>query len=191
MPVRRAFLIFKHGALWLWRAVALVLLTGAIIFAGLVLGLRYWILPSIDHYRPRIVQALSDATRQRIDIGRIEGEWDGLRPRLILRDLRLLDREGHERLHLEQVDSTLAWLSLFVGELQFSSIDLHHLQLAARRTASGTVEVAGIVMGEAKDTGGSGLGEWLLRQHRIALHDSELTWTDETLSQLPLELADV
>ena len=191
MPFHFAFRLFKHGAAWGYRLLAIGVAVCALVFALLVLLLRYWILPNIDTYRPLIVQALSRATHQRIDIGHIEGEWDGLRPRLILRDVRLLDRQGTERLHLEEVDSTLAWWSLFAGELQFYAIELQHLQLAVRRTASGSFEVAGIVAGQSEDSGGGGLGDWLLRQHRIVLRDSELSWTDETLSDMPLQLQDV
>lgn len=191
MPVRFALTLFKHGAVWLYRLVALAVLTCAVTFFVLVLVLRYWILPNIDEYRPLIVQALTHATNQRIDIGYIAGEWDGLRPRLRLRDLRLLDREGRERLRLEEVDSTLAWWSLFAGELRFYEIELRNLKLEARRTAAGNVEVAGIVLGQSDEAGGNGLGDWLLEQYRIVLRDSELTWSDEVLSGAPLQLQDV
>lgn len=191
MPVRFALRLVKYGAVWVYRLAALCVLACAVIFVALVLLLRYWILPQIDTYRPTIVFALSKATNQRIDIGYIEGEWDGLRPRLLLRDLRLLDGEGRERLHLEQVDSTLAWVSLFAGELRFYSIEVQNLKLAARRTAAGNLEVAGIVLGQADEAGGSGLGDWLLQQYRIVLRDSELTWSDEVLSGAPLQLQDV
>jgi uncharacterized protein (TIGR02099 family) len=189
--MRFAFRLAKHSALWAYRLIAIALFTCALVFAGIVLALRYWILPNIDEYRPRVIQALADASRQRVELGRIEGEWDGMRPRLILRDLRLFDQQGRERVHLDEVDSTLAWLSLFSGELQFYSIELRHLRLEARRNASGTLDVAGVVIGESNDGGGSGLGDWLLRQHRIVLEDSQLIWTDETLSNVPLEMNDV
>ncbi len=191
MPVRFAFRMAKHGAVWGYRLLAIALWICLLAFAAIVLTMRYWILPNVDSYRPRIVQLLTHAAKQRIDIGLIEGEWDGFRPRLILRDLRLLDAEGHERLHLDEVDSTLAWLSLFTGELRFYSIELSNLKLEARRTAQGDLEVAGIVLGHSDEPGGSGLGDWLLRQHRISLHDAQLVWSDETLSGVPLELQDV
>src|SRR4051812_26328384 len=191
MPVRFAFRLFKHGAAWGYRLLAILGVVCALAFAAVVLVMRYWILPNIDTYRPLIVQALSKAASQRIDIGHIEGEWDGLRPRLILRDLRLLDREGRERVHLQEVDSTLAWVSLLSGELEFYAIELQNLKLEVRRNASGAFEVAGIVLGQSDEAGGSGLGDWLLRQHRIVLRDSELSWTDEKLSGQPLELKNV
>jgi uncharacterized protein (TIGR02099 family) len=191
MPVRFAFRLFKHGAAWGYRLLAILGVVCAVAFAAVVLMMRYWILPNIDTYRPLLARALSKAANQRIDIGHIEGEWDGLRPRLILRDLRLLDREGRERVHLQEVDSTLAWVSVLSGELEFYAIELQNLKLEVRRSASGAFEIAGIVLGQSNEAGGSGLGDWLLRQHRIVLRDSELSWTDEKLSGLPLELKDV
>jgi uncharacterized protein (TIGR02099 family) len=187
MPVRVAFRLLK----WLYRLVWLTAVVGSLVFAAAVLLLRYWLLPNIDSYRPLIVHSLSKASGQRLDIAHIEGEWDGLRPRLVLRDLRLLDADGAERLHLQQVDSTIAWLSLVYGELQLYAIELEHLHLDARRTLAGTVEIAGIPVNGNEAGSGGGMGDWLLRQHRIVVRDSEVVWTDEMLSGVPLQLTKV
>ncbi len=189
MPLRFAFHLFKHGSLWVYRLLTVALLTAALLFAAVVLVLRYWALPHIDDYREYIVQGLARAAHQRVQIGRIEGDWDGFRPRLILRQVSLLDAQGQELLKLQEVDSTLSWLSLFVGELRFNSIELEHLGLEIRRERSGQLLVAGIPVGESGGDGG--LGDWLLAQHRIVVRHSHLTWIDETLGGTPLELEDV
>ena len=189
MPLRFALHVFKHGSLWVYRVLTFALLTAAFVFASVVLLLRYWALPHIDEYRQQIVDGLARATHQRVQIGRIEGDWEGFRPRLLLRDVRLLDTRGEERLKLEQIDSTLSWLSLFAGELRFSSIELEHLSLEIRRDRSGELLIAGIAVGQSEGDGG--LGDWLLAQHRIGVRDSHLTWIDERLGGAPLELKDV
>ncbi len=189
MPLRLAFHLFKHGSLWVYRLSTFAVLAAGVLFASMVLLLRYWVLPHIDDYRPNIVAGLTRAAHQRIEIGRIEGEWDGYRPRLILRDVRLLDERGQERLKLEEVDSTLAWLSLFAGELRFYSIELEQLSLEIRIDTGGNLLVAGIPVGQSG--GERGLGDWLLEQHRIVVRDSELIWVDERLGGTPLELEDV
>jgi len=189
MPLRFAFHLFKHGSLWAYRLLTFAVLTVAFVFASVVLVLRYWALPHIDEYRQQMVEGLARATHQRVQIGRIEGDWDGFRPRLILRDVSLLDAQGQERLKLEQIDSTLSWLSLFAGELRFNSIELEHLSLEIRRDSSGQLLVAGIPVGHSDGDGG--LGDWLLAQHRIVVRDSHLTWIDERLGGTPLELKDV
>jgi uncharacterized protein (TIGR02099 family) len=189
MPLRFAFRLFKHGSLWAYRLSTIAVLAAGLLFAVVVLLLRYWVLPHIDDYRSHIVAGLTRATHQRFAIGRIEGEWDGYRPRLILRDLSLLDDHGQERLKLEEVDSTLAWLSLFAGELRFYSIEVQQLSLEVRVDANGGVKVAGIPVGAS--SADNGLGDWLLEQNRIVLRDSRLTWIDERLGGKPLNLEDV
>ncbi len=189
MPLRFAFHLFKHGSLWVYRLLTFAVLTAAFLFALVVLTLRYWVLPHVDDYRQQIVDGLSRAINQRLQIGRIEGDWDGYRPRLILREVSLLDAQGQERLKLEQIDSTLSWVSLFAGELRFNSIELEHLSLEIRRDQSGRLLVGGIPVGQSGGNGG--LGDWLLAQHRIVVRDSRLTWVDERLGGAPLELKDV
>src|SRR5262245_16210721 len=141
MPLRFAYRWFKHGSLWVYRVSTLVVLAAGFLFAVVVLSLRYWVLPHINDYRDYIVTGLARTAHQSIAIGRIEGEWYGYRPRLILRDLSLLDATGRERLKLEEVDSTLSWLSLFSGELRFSSIEVEQLSLEVRVDASGALTV--------------------------------------------------
>jgi hypothetical protein len=46
-------------------------------------------------------------------------------------------------------------------------------------------------LGASQSGGDSGLGDWLLAQHRIVVRDSRLIWVDETLGGVPLELKDV
>jgi uncharacterized protein (TIGR02099 family) len=189
MPLRFALRLFKHGSLWVYRLLTFAVLAGGLMFAFSVLLLRYWVLPNIDEYREAIVGGLTRATKQRIQVGRIEGEWDGYRPRLILREVTLLDASGQERLKLEEVDSTLAWLSLFSGQLRFHSIELEQLSLEIRRDGAGDLLVAGIPL--SRSDGEGALGDWLLQQHRVVVRDSQLTWIDERLGGAPLVLTDV
>jgi hypothetical protein len=189
---RHALRWFKSGSLWVWRLVlygslALVLLAG-----GVLLLFRYWLLPNIDDYRGQIVHALERATRQNIDIGEVRGQWDGLRPRLALHDVRLIDATGAERMALGSIDVTLSWLSAVVGEIRFHSIELQRLNLDVRRDPDGQLWVAGILLkGGGAPAAQSGLSDWLLRQHHLVLRDSTLAWTDESLGTAPLVLSAV
>ena len=124
MPRRHALRVLRHSSLWLYRAALYALIASVLLVAALVLGLRYWVLPNIDDHRLAIAAAISRAANQRITIGSIQGEWDGLRPRLILQDVRIYDRTGVERLALESVDSTVSWASLLAGEPRFYSIEI-------------------------------------------------------------------
>ncbi len=156
-----------------------------------MLGVRYWLLPNIDQYSPQISAAISQAAKQRIVIGTIRGDWDGLRPRLELQDVRLYDAQGRERLVLAAVDSTLSWASLLAFEPLFHSIELTGLSFEVRRDASGALQIAGIALGGGGHGDDAGLADWLLRQRRVTLRDSEVTWVDETLGGTPVQLKQV
>ncbi len=49
-----------------------------------VLGVRYWVLPRIDQWRPEIEAYASRALGSRVEIGAIQANWRGLNPRLEL-----------------------------------------------------------------------------------------------------------
>jgi uncharacterized protein (TIGR02099 family) len=173
---------------WLYRFFTVTLLVGSIALGTSALLVRYWLLPNVDQYRSEIAGAISRAARQRITIGGLEGHWEGLRPRLTIRDLRVFDAAGAERLALASVEGTLAWSSLF-GEVRFHALDLHRLALEVRRDPEGLFHIAGIPLQQGGSDGG--FGDWLLEQHRIAVRESSLIWVDETLGGAPLLLADV
>jgi uncharacterized protein (TIGR02099 family) len=185
---RPALRLAKHGSLWLYRVVTVGLLITALVLGGTVLLLRYWVLPNIDEYRDEIAGAISRAARQRITVGAVEGRWDGFRPRLVIRDLRVYDRSDAERLALASVDGTLSWVSL-LGEVRFHTIELDRLAIEVRRDERGAYAIAGIPL--QKGGNDRGFGDWLLEQHRIAVRQSSLTWIDETLGGVPLVLRDV
>ena len=41
-------------------------------FAGVVLALRYWVLPNIENYRDDIARIVSERARQKVTIGSIQ-----------------------------------------------------------------------------------------------------------------------
>ena len=170
---RPALRLARHGTLWLYRVVTTTLLIAAIVVGAGALLLRYWVLPNIDDYRDEIAVAISRAAHQRITIGGVEGRWDGLRPRLIARDVRVYDRAGAERLALASVDGTLSWISL-LGEVRFHAIEVDRLAIEVRRDERRAFSIAGIP--QQRGGGDRGFGDWLLEQHRIAVRRSSMTW---------------
>ena len=186
---RHAFRLVRRSSLWLYRLAKLTLVAGILLVGAAALLLRYWVLPGIDAYRPQIENALTRAANERITVGRVQGQWDGVRPRLTLSDVRVFDRSGIERLVLAQVDGTLSWGTLLAGELRFYRVELTGLSVEVRRNQAGGWFIAGMPLGV--QGAGGGFGDWLQQQHRIAVRDSVLTWIDETLGGAPLPLRGV
>src|SRR5579859_2725931 len=147
-------------------------------FAGLVLALRFWLLPNIEQYRGDIVGAVTRAVGQPVKIGAIEAGWLGLRPQVSLYDVRVYDSAGHEALVLPVVDNVISWRSIARGDLRLHSLAIDRPRLNVRRDAAGTLFVAGIKLA-ASSRSDSGLADWVLDQSEISVHNAQVEWLDE------------
>ena len=174
---------------WHWRVAVYATFAGLLLFAVLVLTLRYWLLPDIAQYREVIATSISQASGQRVTIGKVEAGWEGLRPHFVLQDLRVYDPQNRPALHLNQIQSTLSWWSLLVGEARFSSLIIEHPNLVVRRETDGLIFVAGIPVNQA-DTQ-SGFADWLLKQKHIQVRDAVVLWQDNLRQAPPLVLSNV
>lgn len=158
-------------------------------FAAIFLSLRYWFLPHIEDYRGELVAALTRAVGLEVRIGAIATDWQGLRPRISIADVRVYDKEGREALVLPSVENVIAWRSLAVLELRLHSFLIDGPKLAVRRDARGEVTVGGIRMSGTKGDGRA--SDWVLSQSEILVRDAELEWVDELRGAPPLRLSSV
>ncbi len=164
---------FSHlSRITLIGAVLLMLAGG-----GLLLGLRYWILPDIERYHGIITVSASQAIGQPVSIGKIEADWRGIRPHLLLTDVHILDKQGQTALALEHVDNVVSWMTLLTGEVRLYSLELDQPNLVIKRDAQGMLYIAGVVLsGKSSD---KNLADWLLHQARVVVRDANITWQDE------------
>lgn len=190
MTAAAALRWLKESSLWTYRTLLWVTFAVTLAIGSVVLGLRYWLLPNIDHFREDIERVVSEATRQHIAIGRISGNWDGLRPRLVLENVTVHDKADRPALELSRVDGTLSWRSLAVMNVSFHALDIYRPALDVRRDARGGIRVAGIELDAAGGDGG-GFADWLLHQPDIEIHDASLNWTDEQRGAPTLALSHV
>jgi len=168
-----------------------IVLVGAVLLAfvcgALMLSLRYWILPDIERYHGLITVSVSHAVGQPVSIGKIEADWSGLRPHLLLTDVRILDKNtpGLTALALQHVDGVVAWTTLLLGEVRLHSLELDQPDLLVRRDAQGLLHIAGVALSE-QSSGQSGLADWLLHQTYLVVRDARITWLDEQRATPPL-----
>jgi uncharacterized protein (TIGR02099 family) len=155
-----------------------VLIFGALLFALLLLALRYYLLPNIGDYRADIAAAMSRAVGVPSTLGNVQASWDGLRPRLKISDVALLGEGSRQGLALTEVEGTLSWWTLFVGDLRFHSLEIKRPELTVRLDKDGALHVAGIKLGKKTEQSG-GFGDWLLDQEEVMIRDAVVTWQDE------------
>jgi len=183
--LKDSLLLAWRGMGRLTRFVLELLLLLAIAGALLLLTLRYRILPDIERYHDRITSAVSAAIGQPLTIGKIEADWDGLRPRLSLTDVRLLDAQGKVALNLPHIENTVAWTSLPAAQLRFKTLVIDRPDLSVRRDAHGRWYVAGIALDTSASTQRDS-PDWLLHQSRVIVRNGRITWQDDLRAAPPL-----
>jgi len=157
------------------------------LFAAAVLFLRYYALPRIGEYRGDIEQIASKALGQRVTIGAIEADWQGLRPELLLANVTVFDHDGSAALTLPGVEATLAWISAVIGSPRFYSLVFDRPSLEIRRDEAGKFHVAGIEL-HAGQEGDAGIAQWVLSQREIVIRDASVSWDDKQRGAPLLEL---
>jgi len=168
----------------LWRTLEVLAWGTFFVLAAAVLGLRYGVLPQVERYRAEIVERVSATVGLPVKIGRIEAEWNGLRPQLNLSDVRILDAQGREALTLPSVENILSWRSLAHGELRLHELRIEGPKITVRRDSAGAFYIAGIRLSPASGPGG--FGDWLLGQREIEIRGAQVEWRDEKRNAPPL-----
>lgn len=151
---------------------------GIFVFLSLlsIIVLRYFILPHIDDYKPKIVQGLSQVLGQKVTIGNIYASWDTLNPKLSIFNIDIYDKESRVALSLQHIEGSLSWTSIPLFEPRLASFSIYHPELTIRREKDGTVYVAGVSMnGPSKPE----FPNWLLRQGQVNVVDANIIWQDD------------
>ena len=166
---------FRRASLRVYRVATYVVLALGLMFAALVFGIRFVLLPNIDNYRENVAAAISAAAGQNIVLGVISGEWEGFQPRFRVRDVRVHDAQGQPALIFSQVDVVVSELALLRGALKFESLVIEKPDLEIRRDTGGQLWVAGMAM----RPGDGDFSSWLLQQGQVVIRDARIVWRDE------------
>jgi uncharacterized protein YhdP len=162
------------------------------LFAASIAVTRFWLIPNADDFRPRVVEALSKLTKQRVAIGGFSAGWNGWSPELRVSRLQILDQRGRTLLELPEVETTLSWRSLLALEPRLSLLTVRQPRVVVRRTTENQLTVAGIDVDLNDATPGDpGALEWLLRQRFVQIENGEIEWHDEWRGLAPLRMREV
>ncbi|CCJ58675.1 conserved hypothetical protein [Bordetella bronchiseptica MO149] len=162
------------------------------VLAVAFLGLRYWVLPRADQWRPQIEQYASQALGSRVAIDSLSADWSGLNPRLNLSGVRIYDHQADPVLSLPSVAAVLGWRSVLKLSPTLQSLRIDGADLLVRRDSADRLWVAGqsIDLAAPSDHGftESPALRWLARQRELALHGVTLRWQDEARQAPELRL---
>ncbi len=171
-------LIFLRRTLWL-GAIALMLV-------ALYVSLGRLLVPLVAEYRAEAQGRARELLQMPVQIGRLEGRWDGLSPRLLAYEVSLGEGAAAMRLdRLALVPDVAA--SLWSRELHLKAVELAGVHLSLAQSADGTWRVEGLP--ERNEQGPPDLDKLLSalqRIDRLRLLDSQLTI--EPAGEAPLTL---
>lgn len=158
------------------------------IFALAAIIIRFVVFPNIDTYKDDIAAYASKMAGQKITIGDIQTSWDGISPRIALKNIDVFDAENRAALHLNDVTANISWLSIPLLQPRLSQLVVNQPALTIRRKADGSIYLAGInLASESKPE----LPNWLLSQTEIRFENAQLLWLDELRNAPPLALTNL
>jgi len=158
-------------------------------FCALFLGLRYVVLPNIDHYKSAVASVASHMLNRPVEISGISARWYGLMPSLKLEGVLIRDMHGEQALLLPEVNATLSWSSV-LGQIQLRSLELVRPDLEIERDADGRIYVAGMLI-DTRQADDSQVIDWLLDQTEVVVRSGRLRWLDRQRAAPELDLSDI
>ena len=158
----------------------------ALLLAVAILVLRYVLLPNIEQQHRRITDWVSQAIGVPVSIGQIAADWNGVDPRMTLRDVQVFDAQHRAALVLPEINVRLSWLSLPTLQLRLALLEINHAQLHILRDRAGNIFIGGIAL--AQQGNNTAPSDWLLHQSDIEVRDAKLTWQDDKRGAPPLVL---
>jgi uncharacterized protein (TIGR02099 family) len=167
--VKKSLLLVYRVAFWLISIVIVILLLAA-------LAIQFLVFPNIDQYKDKIASFASSAAKQKVVIGNIKADWQGINPHLSLSNINIYDTQNRPALQLKNTDASLSWLSIPLLEPRLASFIIRAPELIIRRSTNGDIFVAGISMQEPSKPD---LANWLLRQTKFEVLNAKVVWLDE------------
>lgn len=181
--------LLRHNLNRLMRLILVASTVMGVLLALAIIVLRYWLLPGIEQYHDRITASLASAIGSPVTIGKIQGDWQGLRPHLDFINVRILDERGQPALVLQRIDGSLSWGSLLSAELRLASLEIDKPELLIRRDVQGKFFIGAVLVSKPGDN--HNLADWILHQSNMVVRDALIVWVDEQRAAPPLVMRQV
>lgn len=148
------------------------------VLAGIgYLSVRHYFWPRIDTWRPQIVEQAGALVGRPLSIGRIESGFEGLWPRLTMREVVIRGDDGEAAAEAARVTVVVSLRTLLAREIRFASIRIERPRVLVERVSAARLRVAGVefALDEARDDRAL---DWILDQRRIVVRDGRIDWRD-------------
>lgn len=175
--------------------------TVSVLFAVLVLSLKYAVLPNIERYQGDIISRVAAASGMDVSATAIRGGWSGASPHVELENVQFIERvanptagraPGTPALKLPKLRASISWWSLLAGQIRFSELSIDGPELALSRRLDGLIYFAGRAINQPTPQEDDGqLLSFLLEQPGLEIRNATLEWQDDLTPGAILRLTDV
>ncbi len=152
-------------------------------FAALVLAAVSWIAirdyvwPNLDRWRPAIERRIAESVGRPVKLGALITGFDGLRPRLVVRDVAIDDADGQNAFAATEVRAVLSLRSLLRGRPALALLEIDAPSLRVERLAPRRWRVAGVEF-DPDDPHANAALEQLFAHRRVVLRQVRIDWRD-------------
>jgi len=120
------------GLRWLaWAGIAL-----AVLLAAAYVGIRHFVWPQLDRWRPSIEHELAKASGRPIRLGTLVTGFDGLRPWLVAQGVSIDDADGQRAFSADRVRAVLSLRALASGRPRLALLEVQAPVLRVERLAA-------------------------------------------------------
>lgn len=163
-----------------------------VVLVAIFFGVARILLPHVSDYKTDISSAVSDYIGQPVEVRKLNAEWRGFGPALVLEDFTMLNAEGGKpvlKLSEARLDFNLI-VSLFMLQPILSNITLVGADLVLTRDEGGRFSVAGIEgQGEAGEV--DSVTQWIFSQGKLRLEKSNIIWRDRMFRRREMRFSSI
>jgi uncharacterized protein (TIGR02099 family) len=175
--------------------------TVSVLFAVVVLSLKYAVLPNIERYQGDIISRVAAASGMDVSASAIRGGWSGASPHVELENVQFIERmaspsagrtPGAPALKLPKLRASISWWSLLTGQIRFSELSIDGPELVLSRRMDGLIYFAGRAINQPAPQEDDGqLLAFLLEQPGLEIRNATLEWQDDLTPGAILRLTEV
>ena len=153
------------------------------VMLALVVSIARMLTPVLSEQRDDIERWISQYSDQNIRISSMEAQWRGFSPRIVLKDVQLLDKRAVRtvvRFQEAQIGISI-YESLKEKQLVPNSLKVIGVNIAFTRRLDGSLNIRGIAETNTKEAQQYSeiLAQWLLRQKQLGIEKGDIYWNDE------------
>ena len=123
-----------------------------IIFTAIFIQAARFAIPYISQYQPTLEKLAGQQLNAKVKIGELKGSWYGLRPKILLKDFYVQDKNDRDMFSIRDAKFELDILaSIFHRTLVWQTIEIERLNVTVQQSKAGAWSVLGLASEKKSD----------------------------------------